>query len=236
MSELIKIPVCSTNTSGTKGSVVGSIETVNDLGAEMFYLISDLEQGTDAWRTWRRGVIGASEAPTIMGENPWASPRRLMEEKLGLHREFSGNAATREGNRLEIVARKELSAKHARKLRPVIIQDSEDAFLAASLDAMDSTNEHVYEIKCGVKAYEKTNLHRSVPGYYVGQVQHILMITGFDSLCFAAYRPDEPLVTIEVHRDDRYIKLLRKKETEFAQQLVQKSHKIQKKFVGSKVH
>lgn len=202
----------------------------------MFYLISDLEQGTDAWRTWRRGVIGASEAPTIMGENPWSSPRRLMEEKLGLHREFSGNAATREGNRLEIVARKELSSKHARKLRPVVIQDSEDPFLAASLDAMDSMNEYVYEIKCGVKAYEKTDLHRKVPSYYIGQVQHILMITGFDYLCFAAYRPDEQLVTIDVPRDERYINQLRKREREFARELAQKNHKMQKKFVGSKVH
>ena len=202
----------------------------------MFYLIADMEQGPDSWRAWRRGVIGASDAPTIMGENPWASPRRLMEEKLGLHREFTGNAATREGHRLEEFARKDLSTKHSRKLRPIIIQDSEEAFLAASLDAMDSSNSHVYEIKCGLKAYEKTSQFRKVPTYYIGQVQHILMITGFDSLCFAAYRPDEPLVTIDVKRDDRYIKEMRKKEKEFVNELVSKGHKIQKKFVGSKAY
>ena len=101
---------------------------------------------------------------------------------------------------------------------------------------MDSSNSHVYEIKCGLKAYEKTSQFRKVPTYYIGQVQHILMITGFDSLCFAAYRPDEPLVTIDVKRDDRYIKEMRKKEKEFVNELVSKGHKIQKKFVGSKAY
>ena len=70
-----------------------------------FYLIDDLEQGSAEWLDWRRGVIGASDAATIMGENPWASARRLLEEKLGLHQSFGGNAATREGHRLEEFAR-----------------------------------------------------------------------------------------------------------------------------------
>ena len=70
-----------------------------------FYLIDDLEQGSTEWLDWRRGVIGASDAATIMGENPWASSRRLLEEKLGLHQSFGGNAATREGHRLEEFAR-----------------------------------------------------------------------------------------------------------------------------------
>ena len=69
-----------------------------------FYFIDDLEQGSTEWHAWRRGVIGASDAATIMGENPWASARRLMEEKLGLHRAFGGNAATREGKAVRAVA------------------------------------------------------------------------------------------------------------------------------------
>jgi siroheme synthase len=34
-----------------------------------FYLVDDIEQGTAKWLQWRRGVIGASEAAIIMGEN-----------------------------------------------------------------------------------------------------------------------------------------------------------------------
>ena len=130
-SEWIKNQVCFITRSGNSSLQSICLSRHNQRGFKVFYLIADMEQGTDSWRAWRRGVIGASDAPTIMGENPWASPRRLMEEKLGLHREFTGNAATREGHRLEEFARKELSTKHSRKLRPIIIQDSEEAFLAA---------------------------------------------------------------------------------------------------------
>jgi len=63
-----------------------------------FYLIDDLEQGSSEWHAWRKGVIGASDAPKIMGENPWGSRSSLLDEKLGLAREFQGNAKTREGN------------------------------------------------------------------------------------------------------------------------------------------
>ena len=71
-----------------------------------FYLIDHIEQGTSEWLNWRKGVIGASDAPTIMGENPWKSPTYLLDEKLGNHKEWGGNEATREGNRLENVAGK----------------------------------------------------------------------------------------------------------------------------------
>ena len=53
-----------------------------------FYLIDDLEQGSREWHAWRKGVIGASDAPKIMGENPWGSRSSLLDEKLGLVREF----------------------------------------------------------------------------------------------------------------------------------------------------
>ena len=48
-----------------------------------FYLIDDLEQGSREWHAWRKGVIGASDAPKIMGENPWGSRASLLDEKLG---------------------------------------------------------------------------------------------------------------------------------------------------------
>ena len=81
-----------------------------------FYLIDDLEQGTDEWRAWRKGVIGASDAPKIMGENPWGSRESLMNEKLGFISEFKGNSKTREGNNLEGDARNSLAKKFKMKL------------------------------------------------------------------------------------------------------------------------
>ena len=197
-----------------------------------FYLIDDLEQGSREWHAWRKGVIGASDAPKIMGENPWGSRSSLLDEKLGLVREFQGNAKTREGNSFEGDARKSLESKYKMKLKPTIVQDSKEPFLAASLDAICSYHENLFEIKAGVKAYEHTKMKNSVPDYYVGQLQHMLMVTEIESLIYAVYRPDQPLLTLEIYRDNSYIKRLRKKEKDFVQELVNRGHDMQNQFVG----
>lgn len=201
-----------------------------------FYLIDDLEQGSHEWHAWRKGVIGASDAPKIMGENPWGSRSSLLDEKLGLVPEFQGNAKTREGNSLEGDARKSLETKFKVKLKPTIVQDSKEPFLAASLDAICRDNENLFEIKAGVKAYEHTKMTKSVPDYYIGQLQHMLMVTEMESLTYAVYRPDKPLLTIAIYRNDSYIKRLREKENEFVQELVNRGHDLQHQFVGRLVN
>jgi len=201
-----------------------------------FYLVDDLEQGSSEWHAWRKGVIGASDAPKIMGENPWGSRSSLMDEKLGLVKKFQGDARTREGNNFEGVARKSLSTKFKLRLKPAIVQDSQEPFLAASLDAICSDYENLFEIKSGVKAYEHTELNRTVPDYNVGQLQHILMVTELEFLTYAVYRPDKPLLTLKIYRNESYIKKLRKKEKQFVQELVDRGHDIQYQFVGRLVN
>ena len=200
-----------------------------------FYLIDDLEQGTAKWLQWRRGVIGASEAAIIMGENRWKGRQQLIDEKRGLVEPFKGNDVTREGQSLEEPARKALSKKYKEKLSPTIVQDIHEPFLAASLDAINTSNDQIYEIKCGARSYEMVEVSRKVPSYYVAQVQHMLMVTQMESLIFAAYRPNEPLITFEVFRSDSYIRELRRKEKDFIKELESHGHKIQYEFRGYQV-
>ena len=200
-----------------------------------YFELPNLEQGSDEWRRWRKGVIGASEAPTIMNENRWQSAQFLLDEKLGLKPEFTGNAATREGNRLEEVARRELAKMYRIQLEPTVIQDGEVPYFAASLDAIDKQHRQVFEIKCGAKAYEIVATKKEVPSYYFGQLQHILMITQLDKIVYAAYRPYSQLITIEIGRNDSYISRLRDAEEKFAETLRKKGHKLQAEFKGRPV-
>lgn len=200
-----------------------------------FYLIETLSQGSSEWLKWRRGVIGASDAPTIMGENPWQSDDYLLKEKLGLVRPFAGNDATREGQRLEPSARSAISKAFGTKLNPAVIQDGEIPFIAASLDGLSAGNDQIFEIKCGEKAYAKTKSQQEVPHYYLAQLQHMLMVSGHKRLIFAAFRPGQPLVTLEVKRDKSYIDRLRKTETKFMKRLTDKGHGAQDKFVGRRI-
>ena len=72
-----------------------------------------LVQGTRAWHDFRRSVIGASDAPTIMGENPWKSAAELLREKHSQADPWAGNAMTRRGSELEPAALMRI-ASHAR--------------------------------------------------------------------------------------------------------------------------
>lgn len=192
-----------------------------------------MKQGTSDWREWRKGVIGSSDAPKIMGENPFSSIEYLTSEKMGLRPEFKGNAATREGNLLEDDARRWLKKEYKLKLKPTIFQDGTTPYLAASLDAIDEDHSQVFEIKCGVKSYELAQKKSEIPDYYFGQLQHILMITRLPMITYVAYRPDSDLICLEVERDKNYISRLRSAEESFAATLKSRGHKMQNTFVGT---
>jgi putative phage-type endonuclease len=200
-----------------------------------FYLIEEIEQGTAEWLQWRKGVIGASEAAIIMGENRWKGRQQLIDEKRGLIEPFRGNDVTREGHLNEPHARAALEKKFREKLSPIIVQDAYEPFLAASLDAINAARDQIYEIKCGARSYEMVQYSKKVPSYYVAQVQHMLMVTQMESLIFAAFRPQEPLITFEVFRNESYIRELRRKEKDFIKELKGHGHKIQYEFRGYQV-
>jgi putative phage-type endonuclease len=200
-----------------------------------FYTIASLEQGSQEWLKWRRGVIGASDAPTIMGENPWGSKNYLVKEKLGLNPPFNGNAATREGQFLEEHARRALVAEAGFDLEPMVIQDDKSPHIAASLDAMSANYEHLFEIKCGKKTYEHVADKATVPTYYYGQLQHMLMIVDLPVIYFTVYRPDRKMLTMQVPYDTQYIKRLKIEEEDFSKILRSRGHKLQSKFKGKLV-
>lgn len=56
---------------------------------------------TEKQRKARKGYIGASDVPAIMGTNPYQNAHDLYLNKRGLIPDFQGNAATRWGERLE---------------------------------------------------------------------------------------------------------------------------------------
>jgi putative phage-type endonuclease len=202
-----------------------------------FRIITHLEQGTSKWREWRKSVIGASDAPKIMGEGFRSSENadHLLREKLGLKKEWAGNAKSQEGTRLEPKARKYLIKEHGHKLEPLIIQDIEKPFIVASLDAIDKSYKYIFEIKCGEYTYKKSREKGNVPLYYKGQLQHMLMVSELDYLYYCAYRPSEIPVQFKIERDENYIKILRRKELEFADKLIEQGHILESKFYGKVV-
>ncbi len=183
------------------------------------YVVVPLEQGTDAWLEWRSGGIGASDAPAIMGENPWKSAAALMREKLGQVRKFAGNAAMQRGNELEPAARRQYERLSGLDVEPACLQSTRHAWQRASVDGLAASGRAVVEIKCGDSVHRKAAATGEVPGYYIGQLQHILAVTGLGHIDFFCYLPTRPHVRLRVERDESYIERLTAAERAFWQQV-----------------
>ena len=179
------------------------------------YSIVDLEQGTTEWLEWRHKGIGASDAPTIMGESHFNSAAQLLVEKRGPLRPNRQSPAMALGVQLEPEARKRYVARTGRDVRPACLQSSRYEWLRASLDGISVDHDAVVEIKCGNSAYRTTWQTRSAPAHYYGQLQHILAVTGLNSIDFWCYWPGQPELLVPVKRSDEYIERLLKRELEF---------------------
>ncbi len=184
------------------------------------YTIVNLQQGTSEWLDWRSNGIGASDAPAIMGENPWKTSAHLLAEKLGTAEKFGGNAAMARGTALEPEARSRYEAISRVRVLPACLQSNNHEWQRASVDGLAADGNVVVEIKCGESVYKKTASSRQVPRYYVGQLQHILAVTELSHIDFFCWLPNLPEVHLRINRDDRYIARLIVAEQAFWQQLI----------------
>ena len=184
------------------------------------YTVIKLQQGTAEWLEWRQKGIGASDAPAIMGENPWKSAACVMSEKLGTARIFAGNAAMARGTALEPEARTRYELFSKIRVEPACLQSTRHAWQRASVDGLALNGSAVVEIKCGESVHKKTAATRQVPDYYMGQLQHILAVTGLPYIDFFCYLPLRPEVHLRIKRNDAYIARLISAEQSFWRQLV----------------
>jgi putative phage-type endonuclease len=181
------------------------------------YDVIDLQQGTAEWHAWRSHGIGGSDAPSIMGENPWKNATQLLLEKLGTGHKQVTNAAMARGTALEPEARKHYETVRNIRVAPACLQSTAHEWLRASVDGLAADGSVVVEIKCGESAYRKTAGSRQAPDYYVGQLQHILAVTGLPHIDFFCWLPTLPGIHLRIERDDRYISRLLVSEQAFWQ-------------------
>ena len=182
------------------------------------YRIVNLEQGTEAWLNWRDQGLGASDAPTIMGENRWKSRAKLLHDKKNQIR-TPVNAAMARGTNLEPEARSRYEERTGIKVFPTCLESTTFGWLRASVDGLSQDGRSVVEIKCGEGTYKKSAASGRIPEHYVGQLQHILAVTGLEVIDFWCYLPGRDDVHIPVERDEDYIQNLLIAEEEFWEEL-----------------
>jgi len=183
-----------------------------------------LQQGTPAWREWRRQGIGASDAPTIMGENPYKSRMALLSERRLPDHKDALNQAMAVGIKLEPHARLHFFQTTGISMEPACVQNSTRDWLRASVDGLSSNGDRVLEIKCGRSAYQRTYQTGSPPHYYYGQLQHVLAVTGLDYIDFLCFLPPCKPIHLTVKRNEEYIERLLEAHLEFWNLINSPSH------------
>lgn len=162
-----------------------------------------LEQGSDAWLSWRKTVITATDCSCIMGNNPWTTVYKCWQRKLGLIEEVKSNEAMERGKRLEPEARAQFNKQYDLIMEPMVVESTELDFLGASLDGITLSGTKILEIKCGGTKLHDMAANGIIPAYYMDQMQHQLLVTGAEICYYYSYNGKDG-ICIEVFPDPEF--------------------------------
>lgn len=181
------------------------------------------DQKSEAWFRERRTRITASRFNEVLSGTPKAWSR-IISELNGETRGFSGNEATRWGERYEddAIALFELEENLDVERTGFHVLDKYPDDIGGSPDGL-VRDDTVVEVKCpfNPEIHLKTYREQKVPGKYVAQVQGNMLITGRRFSWFLSYdprqTPEKRLVKILIVRNQNYIDALVPRLLEFVE-------------------
>ncbi len=183
-------------------------------------MLIDIMQGSPEWRALRKTKITATDAPCILGDNPWKTKKQLLEEKLGPDIEDMKNARMQRGIDLEPLARNFFHFMKSVEVFPQVIVKE---WAMASLDGMSACGKYMVEIKCpGPHAHSKAVRSGIVPYYYFAQLQHQLYVTDMHYMYYLSFDGEDGVI-LEVKRDEAYIGRMIEEELKFYDCLMKKN-------------
>ena len=206
--------------------------------------MSDVVQGSDAWRQMRLGKVTASRVVDVAVKTKtggWGASRanyqaELIAERLsGVPAEKFTNAAMQWGTENEAAARREYGYRQGVSVEEVPFVPHPRILLSgASPDGLVGADGLV-EIKCpNTATHIDTLLAGTVPGKYVTQMQWQMACTERQWCDFVSYDPrlpdDMAFFCKRVERDQLYITQLEEMVAEFLAELDAKVEALTNKF------
>lgn len=163
------------------------------------------DQGSPAWREWRKGKIGASDAAACMGISPWQTPYELWLDKMGQSQTKYVSPAMLRGSALEEEARSLYESITGNVVFPEVRVHPDFEWAIASLDGICLHGKILVEIKCPNKATHDKAGDGIIEPHYMAQIQHQLWVTDLDMAHYFSYDGTmHHLVTVK--RDEEFIK------------------------------
>ncbi len=184
----------------------------------MSYEIINLEQRSQEWLDFRKKHIGASEAPIIMKESPWKTPRQLMLEKWDMVDKPSyTNRAMQRGINLEDTARETYIRMTGCEVTPLVVKSLDHPFMMASYDGISKDMQHIVEIKCPGEEDHGMAKNNMIPRKYFHQLLQQMIVVGVDTIDYFSYRNQDDVAIVTMHLDEKEMKKLIKEENRFWQ-------------------
>ena len=169
-----------------------------------------MEQRSPEWFEARLGRLTSSDVDTVLGNSKYGKPVDVLFKKCGLGKPFTGNVATRYGQKYEDEAIAVYCEKFGKKTHSFgLLPHPTIPWLGGSPDDI-TTDGIVIEVKCPL--YRKIVMGEC-PKHYVAQVKMNMEICDLDRAVFIEYRPEnkdknQPMELNVVHfeRDPQWIK------------------------------
>ena len=183
----------------------------------------------EEWREMRRGGIGGSDVAPIMGMSPYRTALDVWLEKTGRSTEdVPESEAMYWGTVNEEAIARRFAEEHpdmqVTKVNQQLVS-CESAIFLADLDRLVVCRDGspaVLEAKTA-SAYKADEWKDGVPAYYLTQVQHYLMVTGWKTAYVAALIGGNSYHEYKIARDDDDISAIKAAELEFWNEFVAKN-------------
>jgi putative phage-type endonuclease len=180
---------------------------------------SDLVQGTEEWHAWRRGGIGASDAPILLGISPYKKPHKLWSEKVGLVSADQGwKYVFERGHKIEAAARAYFEILNDQECPPICVELDDHPYIRASLDGYNADGNFILE----VKYVGKDAMGEEIPSHHFAQLQHQMLVTGATDVTYIRSNTGTEFKIDSVARDQAFIDSLLQSEVEFWRRVVEK--------------
>ncbi len=176
------------------------------------------------WLDGRRAGIGGSDAPAILGVDPWKSALDVYADKIGIPQDREAGEPALWGKRLEPVLADAYTEETHRKLVNHglhVLQSSERPWQLATIDreiieVEGKPGSGVYESKCTSQlVHSEQSIREELPLNFQIQVQHYLSALNLEWGSIAILLDGRKLLWQDIQRNDAFIEALNKQEAEF---------------------
>ncbi|MBF0391350.1 MAG: YqaJ viral recombinase family protein [Alphaproteobacteria bacterium] len=179
--------------------------------------IIDLAQGSPEWLAWREEGLGASTAAILAGVSPYKTRWRLwMELRFAVTngaagippQDLSSNPLVRHGKENEDRAREAWEDQMNAVILPACGEHDDKPIFRSSFDGLTDQREPV-ELKCPSRVVFEDARDNGVKSsafiLYEPQVQAQMLVSGAAKGWLVLWLEGEPLVILEVVRNDEWI-------------------------------